>query len=126
MGILAKLNQWNKAEARKKILNEPLFQKMEKVMLAMKEFYATNGWIFTDTEAMAVLNSMRNDYEKAAEKIHEIADEQKKHAHNELEERMNRQVDKQSLELQFKSMQREYHTINKLAELKKGKHAIAN
>jgi len=128
MGMLAKLNQWRRGEARKEILKkyqgEPIFTTMEKLMLKMKNFYAKNGWIFLGKETMAILNSMRDEYEKSLKKIEIMAGEQKKQAHDNLEEKMNRQIDKKMLVLQYKAMQREYHTIRKLGKLNKNKYVI--
>lgn len=125
MGALAKINQWRKGESKKDILakysGEPIWQTMEKVMMKMKDFYKNNGWIFFDKEAVAVLESMRKEFEKKSEQIILMGDEAKKKAHNELEEKINREIDRKSLKLQLLSMQNEYHTIKKLAELNKNK-----
>lgn len=122
MGMRGKLNQRAKYARRKEELekykNEPVFMKIEKVMKVMKAWYAVNGWVMVDKEAMAVLEDQRLQYKEAEDKIMKMVNDQREAAHEKVEQDFGRMHDKKRLELQLKSMQREFHTLQKLAKLK--------
>lgn len=104
----------------KKYGEEPIWQKMEQAMKLLKQFYATNPWVFQDQESMMVLEQERKSYEEAEAKIEETVEEQKRVAHNELEEKFSRMHDKKILQLQIKAMHRELRTLNKMRKIKYG------
>jgi hypothetical protein len=91
---------------------------MEKVMKSMKRLYEENPWIFADKNAMAVLENLREEFDARETAMEALTDSEKKKAHDELEERMNRMHDKKQLEHQLKSMRAEHAKVTEMAMLR--------
>lgn len=106
-------------DAHAQFEKEPIWRAMEKVMKHLKAWYAMNGnWIFTDSEAMAVLNDMRKDHEKREEDIRIKVSAALEAEHKKLDETFAKVEDKKILQNQLKSMREELQTLEKLAKLR--------
>lgn len=121
MGVLRTLLRAADRNKEKKLheqfKGEPVWASMEKVMKTMKQFYQDNQWVFTDKNAMATLESLRVDFEKHEKQLVDMTEKAKVEEHNKLEERMDRMHDKKKLELELKTMKREYDTLKELKTL---------
>lgn len=123
MGFLGKLNQKQKYDERKdlaeKFAGEPIWVRMQKVMETMRAFYAVNwNWIQSDPNVMAVLEDMRKDFEAKEAQMTKMIDDEKAKAHDRIEEAFGRLLDKKTLQLQLRSMEKEYKVLVKMAKLR--------
>lgn len=120
MGALGKLGRAMRKHAKEEedaIASTPLFRRLERVFKALKAFYAENGWILMDKEAVAVLEAERKEYENGEEKLQEKIDGLKKDEHNRIEKHYDELHDIRLLKLQLLTAEREYRTCQRLATI---------
>lgn len=118
---LAKINRTKgiDADAHARFEKEPVWRAMERLMKTMKAWYGVNGaWVFSDPNAMAVLNDMRKDHEKREDEIRAKVAEALVKEQEKLSETFARVEDKKILQNQLKSMREEWAMLQKLSAVR--------